>query len=533
MNIQKPNIIFFLTDDLGYGDVSCMNPESKIHTENIDRLAREGMRFTDCHASSAVCSPSRYALMTGRYNWRSELKNLVLPGVSRALIEPGRETIASMLKKQGYRTACVGKWHLGMDWETVGDTKLTIHMPEVDKRRDDLGLDYTKPIKNGPNAKGFDYYFGMAASLDQAPYMFIENDMAQAVPDCIIGSDDCDHASPGTEFLYDKGPAWSGFDLEQAVPTCDQKVLDLIDQWAGQEEPFFIYYPTLAVHGPLLPTNEFKGKSGLGAYGDFVLQVDAFIGRLEAKLDEKGIADNTIVVFTSDNGCSSIVGFEALAKHGHNPNYIFRGSKSDIWEGGHRVPMVIRWPGHIQPGTTCEQTMCLVDFFATFAQLTGYQIPDNAAEDSASDPCPLDGGQPGAYPGGHRPPLLLWLLFHPQGGLEAGDVQRLRRRHPAQLGARGGRPTAHPALPPIRGHRGDQKRLPGVPREGGGAQAAADPVYRHRPLHPRCSPGELPLRELARPGVAPAGGLDLIPAPAARPLGLPQTASFRGRRLAF
>ena len=393
MNIQKPNIIFFLTDDLGYGDVSCMNPESKIHTENIDRLAREGMRFTDCHASSAVCSPSRYALMTGRYNWRSELKNLVLPGVSRALIEPGRETIASMLKKQGYRTACVGKWHLGMDWETVGDTKLTIHMPEVDKRRDDLGLDYTKPIKNGPNAKGFDYYFGMAASLDQAPYMFIENDMAQAVPDCIIGSDDCDHASPGTEFLYDKGPAWSGFDLEQAVPTCDQKVLDLIDQWAGQEEPFFIYYPTLAVHGPLLPTNEFKGKSGLGAYGDFVLQVDAFIGRLEAKLDEKGIADNTIVVFTSDNGCSSIVGFEALAKHGHNPNYIFRGSKSDIWEGGHRVPMVIRWPGHIQPGTTCEQTMCLVDFFATFAQLTGYQIPDNAAEDSVSILPLMEGSQ--------------------------------------------------------------------------------------------------------------------------------------------
>ncbi|MCD7845577.1 MAG: arylsulfatase, partial [Oscillospiraceae bacterium] len=366
---KNPNIIFFLTDDLGYGDVSCMNPDSKIHTSHIDQLAQEGMRFTDCHASSAVCSPSRYALLTGRYNWRSELKNLVLPGTSRALIEPGRETIASMLKKQGYRTACVGKWHLGMDWETVDNTKLTIHMPLVDKRRPDLGLDYTKPIKNGPNAKGFDYYFGMAASLDQAPYLFIENEMAQAVPDCTIGSDDCDHASPGTEFLYDKGPAWSGFDLEQAVPTCDQKVLDLIDEYAGGEEPFFIYYPTLAVHGPLLPIDEYKGRSGLGAYGDFVLQVDGFIGRLIDKLEEKGIAEDTIVVFTSDNGCSSIVGFEELAKHGHNPNYIFRGSKSDIWEGGHRVPMIIRWPGHIQPGTTCGQTMCLVAFFATFAEI--------------------------------------------------------------------------------------------------------------------------------------------------------------------
>ena len=383
--MKNPNIILVLIDDLGYGDVSCFNPQSKIPTPNLERLAQQGRRFTDCHASSAVCSPSRYALMTGRYNWRSRLKRTVLAGTAPHLIEDRRLTIAELLRRAGYRTAAVGKWHLGMDWETVGDTKLTIHMPEVDKRRDDLGLDYTKPIKNGPNAKGFDYYFGMAASLDQAPYMFIENDMAQAVPDCIIGSDDCDHASPGTEFLYDKGPAWSGFDLEQAVPTCDQKVLDLIDQWAGQEEPFFIYYPTLAVHGPLLPTNEFKGKSGLGAYGDFVLQVDAFIGRLEAKLDEKGIADNTIVVFTSDNGCSSIVGFEALAKHGHNPNYIFRGSKSDIWEGGHRVPMVIRWPGHIQPGTTCEQTMCLVDFFATFAQLTGQTYGDDAGEDSISD----------------------------------------------------------------------------------------------------------------------------------------------------
>lgn len=381
---KKPNIIFYLTDDLGYGDLSCMNVNSKIHTKNIDRLAAGGMRFTDCHASSAVCSPSRYALLTGRYNWRSELKQLVLPGVSRALIENGRETMASMLKSQGYQTACVGKWHLGMDWETVDNTKLTIHMPLVDKRRPDLGLDYTKPIKNGPNAKGFDYYFGMAASLDQAPYLFIENDRALAEPDCIIGSDDCDHASPGTEFLYDKGPAYSGFDLRQAIPTCDEKVLELIDSYSASDEPFFIYYPTLAVHGPLLPTEQFAGSSGIGPYGDMVLQVDDFIGRLQDKLTEKGIADNTIVVFTSDNGCSSIVDFKALAELGHNPNYVFRGSKSDIWEGGHRVPMIIHWPDGIKANTISVQTMCLVDFFATFAELTGYQIADHAAEDSYS-----------------------------------------------------------------------------------------------------------------------------------------------------
>lgn len=382
---KKPNIILFLADDLGYGDVSCMNPESKIHTKHVDRLAQEGMRFTDCHASSAVCSPSRYALLTGRYNWRSELKRLVLPGVARPLIEDGRETIASMLKKQGYRTACVGKWHLGMEWQTVDNTELTIYMPLVDKRRADLGLDYTKPIKNGPNAKGFDYFFGMAASLDQAPYLFIENDRALAVPDCTIGSDDCDHATPGTEFLYDKGPAYSGFDLRQAVPICDQKVLDLVDAYAKEDEPFFLYYPSLAVHAPLLPAEEYQGKSVLGAYGDFVLQVDAFIGRLMDKLEQNGIADNTIVIFTSDNGCSAIVGFEELAKLGHHPSYIFRGSKSDIWEGGHRVPLVIRWPEKIAPATTCSQTMCLVDFFATFAEITGYQIPDNAAEDSYSN----------------------------------------------------------------------------------------------------------------------------------------------------
>lgn len=382
---KRPNIILFLTDDLGYGDVSCMNPESKIHTGNIDRLAAGGMRFTDAHASSAVCSPSRYALLTGRYNWRSELKRMVLPGVSRALIEEGRETMASMLKKQGYRTACVGKWHLGMDWETVDHTELTIHMPLVDKRRPDLGLDYDKPIKNGPNAKGFDYFFGMAASLDQAPYLFIENDRALAKPTRTIGSDACDHASPGTELLYDKGPAAADFDVRAAVPICDAKVLELVDSYAESEQPFFLYYPTLAVHGPLVPTDEYLGKSGIGLYGDFVLQVDGFIGKLMEKLDEKGIADNTIVIFTSDNGCSSIVDFRRLAELGHNPNYVFRGSKSDIWEGGHRIPLIIRWPEVIKPSGQCAQTMCLVDFFATFADITGFNIPDNAAEDSVSN----------------------------------------------------------------------------------------------------------------------------------------------------
>ncbi len=386
MTNKQPNIIFVLMDDLGYGDVHAFNPESKIPTPILDRLAAESRSFTDCHASAAVCTPSRYALLTGRYNWRSRLKRTVLAGTAPHLIEDGRLTVPALLQRAGYRTACVGKWHLGMDWQK--DDPNTVLNDDVFNKvspLDDWGLAYEKPILNGPNAKGFDYFFGLNASLDQPPYVFIENDMATCHPTKVMGHTDCNHSFPDSMFKGDRGPAAADFEFETAVPRCDEKVLSLIDEYADGDQPFYIYYPSLAVHSPLAPAPEFQGKSPVGPYGDFVMQVDHFMGRLMDKLEEKGIADNTILIFTSDNGCSTTADIPALQALGHFPSAQFRGAKADIWEGGHRIPFILRWPGHAEAGSSCDQTICLVDMMATLAELTGQTYEDNAGEDSYSD----------------------------------------------------------------------------------------------------------------------------------------------------
>lgn len=383
---EKPNIIVILADDMGYGDVSCMDPRSKIHTEHIDQLAAEGLCLTDCHSSSALCTPSRYALLTGRYNWRSRLKMAVLPGQSFHLIEEGRETIPSMLKKQGYRTAAVGKWHLGMDWVTKNGYHLpaTYHDPSVDADLMMDGIDFTQPVENGPNAVGFDYFYGMPASLDQPPFIHMENNRAITQPVQMAGVRNLHRHDPSQQFDFEYGPAEKDFDPRSLVPEMDEKVLSLVGEYADNNQPFFIYYPTFAVHGPLVPSEEYQGKSGLNAYADFVLQVDGFVGRLDALLAEKRIAENTIVIFTSDNGCSAVADYDTLIGKGHNPSSIYRGKKGDIWEGGHRIPFVVRWPGHIAPGSRSGALTCLVDLFATFAEITGSAYADNAGEDSLS-----------------------------------------------------------------------------------------------------------------------------------------------------
>lgn len=383
---KKPNIIMILTDDLGYGDISCLNPGSQIQTGNIDRLAQEGMRLTDCHSSSALCTPSRYALLTGRYNWRSRLKSLVLPGHSSHLIEEGRETMASLLKRGGYQTAAVGKWHLGMDWQTKDGYELPLDYLDKNACAEQMmeGIDFTAPIKNGPNAYGFDYFYGMPASLDQPPFIHIENDRAMTQPVEMIGKNKLDRSGASDQFAVEYGPAEAGFDPSKIVPEMDNKILELVNKYADNNTPFFIYYPTLAVHGPLAPSDEYKGKSGLNAYADFVLQVDGFVGRLDALLHEKGIADDTIVIFTSDNGCSPVADYPTLISKGHNPSYIYRGWKGDIWEGGHRIPFIVRWPGKIQEGTSSNALTCLVDMFATVADIAGIDYADQAGEDSIS-----------------------------------------------------------------------------------------------------------------------------------------------------
>ncbi|OGV61675.1 MAG: arylsulfatase [Lentisphaerae bacterium RIFOXYC12_FULL_60_16] len=367
-----PNIIYILADDMGYGDISCLNPSAAFQTPHLDRLAAGGLRFTDAHASSAVCTPSRYSILTGRYNWRSWLKRGVTIGYSKPVIEPGRMTVASLLKSQGYATGCIGKWHLGWTWPKTGEAEDAV--------------DYTRPIPDGPTSHGFDTFYGISASLDMPPYVYIENDRPTAIPD---------RFTPGStgKAYWREGSIAPDFKHETVLPHLTQKALEFIDQHANGTTPFFLYFPLPAPHTPILPTPAFRGKSGTNEYGDFCLQVDDVVGQVMATLDRHGITDNTILIFTSDNGCSPAADFAELARCGHNPSHIFRGHKADIYEGGHRVPLIVRWPARIKSGRKTDETVCLSDLLATCAEIVGSGLPDNAGEDSISN-LPLWDGNP-------------------------------------------------------------------------------------------------------------------------------------------
>ncbi|MEO6809397.1 MAG: arylsulfatase [Isosphaeraceae bacterium] len=365
---ERPNLVYILADDLGYGDVGAMNTGSKIATPNIDRLAAEGMVFTDAHSGSAVCTPTRYGIMTGRYAWRSRLQSGVLGGYSPPLIKPDRLTVASLLSKNGYRTACVGKWHLGLDWTTTKPVEFGDAV--VPKGGTDT-IDYTKAIKGGPLALGFDSFFGITASLDMSPFVFIRDDHSVGV-------------ATTTKTIVRKGPAAEDFEAVNVLPSFTTEAVAFLDGQAGKPQPFFLYLPLSAPHAPIVPSDEFKGKSGLGPYGDFVMQVDATVGRVLDALNRNSQEQNTLVVFTSDNGCSPTADFPTLAKHDHYPSGPLRGHKADIFEGGHRIPFLARWPGKIKAGSTCADTICLTDLMATCADILDLKLPDDAGEDSVS-----------------------------------------------------------------------------------------------------------------------------------------------------
>ncbi len=392
-------MILMLVDDLGYGDVSFFNEYSKIHTPNIDALSECGIAFTDAHSTSALCTPSRYGLLTGRYNWRSRLKSHVLMGDGEPLIEKGRMTMADIFKASDYYTACVGKWHLGMGWQKKLDYDGSEYGAEEEVAAikaekadgvqgkakyhiDMIDVDFSKPVTVGPRSYGFDYFFGLNGSLDQPPYTYIENESVMDVPDHLSGVWPLDRFYPTQPQLWQRGPASRQHDMRKVIPDMQSKVLEIID--SHKDEPFFIYYPTPAVHGPLLPTKEFEGKSGLNAYADMVLMVDHMVGEITKKLKELKIWENTIFVFTSDNGCSGIVDYPFLMEHGHNPSYHFRGKKCDIWEGGHREPTILSWPAKYKSRVVCDEIICLSDFFRTFADINGVKLPDGAGEDSVS-----------------------------------------------------------------------------------------------------------------------------------------------------
>ncbi len=378
--VAKPNIIFILCDDLGYGDVRCMNPEGKIATPNFDKLAAEGVRFTDAHSGSSVCTPTRYGVVTGRYAWRSKLQSGVLGGLSPRLIEQGRMTVADMLKAQGYSTHCVGKWHLGIDWVRTGEvSELSIETPEQVNN-----VDYTKPITNGPTSVGFDTYFGISASLDMVPYCFIENDHVVANPKEKMKL----VMNKGGPVSYTReGPGAPGFRGEDVLPAFTQRAKKIIREKSAAAKngrPFFIYMPLNSPHTPILPSEKWQGKSGISLYADFVMETDDAIGQIMRTTEESGIAKDTIIIVTSDNGCSPSADYPKLATFGHNPSAVYRGHKADIYDGGHRVPFIVRWPAKVKGGQTSTQLVCLTDFMATAAEITGVKLPDTAAEDSFS-----------------------------------------------------------------------------------------------------------------------------------------------------
>ncbi|TKG92884.1 arylsulfatase [Puteibacter caeruleilacunae] len=363
---KNPNIILILADDLGYGDVSCLNAKSKIQTPNIDKMASNGVTFADAHSSSSVCTPSRYSLMTGRYAWKTRLKRGVLGGSDKALMLPGRRTIASILKSKGYNTACVGKWHLGMDFGTTDGKVIT---PKTGKN-----LDFTKKIANGPTTFGFDYFFGIPGSMDMSPYMIVENTRFLEQPDTIVGRGN-PYGRPGYA-MKGRGPEWF-------LPAFTDKVEDKIDEYSEDDKPFFIYFPLNAPHTPVAPSSKFKGKNQIGEYGDFVTEVDDVIGRVIKALKSNGIEENTLVILTSDNGPETICYNRYLSKD-HNSSGYLKGVKRDLWEGGHRVPFFAQWPEGIESGITTNQTICLADVFSTAAEIVNYSCSKDEGEDSYS-----------------------------------------------------------------------------------------------------------------------------------------------------
>lgn len=388
-----PNVVFILADDLGYGDLGCYNTRSKIPTPRLDALAAGGMRFTNAHTPSSVCTPTRYGVLTGRYCWRTWLKKSVLDGFDPPLIKPNRLTVASLLKDQGYATACIGKWHLGMNW-----TQNTGHRMGVrDQRggfRPGYDVDYTKPIQGGPNDVGFDYFFGISASLDMSPYCFIENRRTVGIPNI--------NTSLNRTLVMNQvaGVKTKDFKLEDVLPRTTAAAVQWIGQQAKAKKPFFLYFPLNAPHLPVVPNQEFRDKSQAGIYGDFVYEVDHCVGQIVDALKANGVFDNTLLIFTSDNGsCWHYWNYvepddrthgrdgnrqRAMRPFQHQSNHPWRGQKADAWEGGHRVPFIASWPAKIKGGQVQSNLVELTDFTATCADIVSAELKATDAPDSVS-----------------------------------------------------------------------------------------------------------------------------------------------------
>ena len=373
----KPNIILILADDMGPGEPSHMG--GLVPTPALDRLAKEGMRFTDAHTSSSVCTPTRYGILTGRYNWRSRLKRGVLgKATSQALMDPARVNLPTFLQQQGYHTGMVGKWHLGADFE------LLAQRPEGPDRKDDSWrVDYRKPFRNGPVDVGFDEAFFILSSLDMAPYLYLRNNRALSIPTVNGGWEHNEYND------YKRvGARATDFNAHTCLADFARESRAYIRaQAANQAKPFFLYVPLTSPHTPCTPGKKFKGRfPQYSLYADLVAETDWVVEEILAEVAASGIDDNTMVIYTSDNGFAPYVKIPKMLAAGYKPSGDWRGAKATIFEGGHRVPFLVRWPGKVKAGTVSDVTVCTTDFFATFAEVLGTEgsIPDDAAEDSFS-----------------------------------------------------------------------------------------------------------------------------------------------------
>ena len=369
-----PNIVFILADDLGYGDLGCYNQDSRIPTPNIDRLADEGMRFTDAHAAGPLCHPSRYGLMTGRYPFRTDVSRWP----AHPLIEPDQMTLASMLAAKGYDTRMVGKWHLGFR---------------------ENGYDQILP--GGPVDRGFKGFFGMRASTDIPPYFYIRQNRAVSEPSRLIAENHSPGWAPTQGAFWRAGTIAPDLDLADVMPEFTRQACDIIrakgkDETTASAKPLFLYLAYTGPHTPWLPSAKFVGKSGAGMYGDFVMMFDDEIGAVLKALDEAGLSEDTMVVLASDNG--PVWRPENIERFGHNAVGGLRGMKGDAWEGGHRLPFIVRWPGRVAQASTIHQTICFTDFLATCAEICKVDLPPDAAPDSFSFLPVLESRQPADQP---------------------------------------------------------------------------------------------------------------------------------------
>lgn len=429
---SRPNVLVLYADDLGFGDLGCYNPESKIPTPNLDRLASEGMRFTDGHSSSGICTPSRYALLTGRHHWRDF--HGIVGAMGKSVFKPERLTMPEMLRAKGYKTAAIGKWHLGWDWEAIRkpDAK-----PIGEGRRKFFGpdaYDWNKQIPDGPLAHGFDSYFGDTV-INFPPYCWIENDRVQRAPDTVMDSAKWKPIKEGN-WECRPGPMASDWDPYENIPTTTARGVEFIKAQKESEQPFFLYFAFPSPHAPIIPNDQFDGKSAAGPYGDFVVETDDACGQLLQALKDSGQADNTVVIFSADNGPERYA-YARDKKYDHWSAKPFRGLKRDIYEGGHHVPFVVKWPGVTRAGEVSQALVSQVDIMATLAEKLQFELPETAAEDSHSL-VPILAGESSSvrsshvhntYKGGYAIRSGKWLLIDAKHGYVSARNKEWEVKH--------------------------------------------------------------------------------------------------------